>query len=139
MEANESVQTWKQALGAQIRLARERSELSQQALANAVGLKHRNSIMNYEAGHDAPHVDVLAEIAHVLGLTSFNINGFRFSVAKRVQDVGTPAAEQLLLDYEQEYEVSHATVRIRPNRTIITITAFAETRTLKRVAATGTR
>lgn len=124
MDAQEGLHSWQQILGQQIREARKRARFTQDALAKAVG-KTRNSIIEYEAGRDAPTVNTLASIALQLGMTEVNINGFRFSVRPRADSQVPDSAEQLRLDLDKEFVLPGATLKITPTKLTITITATA--------------
>jgi transcriptional regulator with XRE-family HTH domain len=116
---------WRQALGEQIREARKRARVTQETLAKAVGLRHRNMIGRYEAGDDAPNVQVLGNIALQLGMTEVNINGYRYLVQQRIASLVPETAEQLRFDFDKEYVFRDATLKITATKHTITITAAA--------------
>ena len=124
MDAHEGL-PWRQALGEQIRQARKRARLTQEKLAKAVGLRHRNMIGRYEAGDDAPNVQVLGNIALELGMTEVNINGYRYLVQQRIASQVPGTTEQLKFDFDKEYVFREATLRITATKHTITITADA--------------
>lgn len=124
MDANQGLQSWKEALGSQIRDARKKAGLSQEALAEAVG-KSRQIIGRYESGSDAPSVNVLGKIALKLAMSEVNVNGYRFSVRLQVDSASTETTEQLRLDFDKEHVFPGATLRITPSKVTITITATA--------------
>ena len=121
---NQSLHSWREVLGSQIRQARKGARLTQGALGHAVG-KSRNMIVRYEAGSDAPTVEVLGKIALELAMSEFNVNGYRFSVRPHLDASTGPSAEQLGLDFDKEYVYPGATIKITPSRVTITITAIA--------------
>jgi transcriptional regulator with XRE-family HTH domain len=123
---NEGVRPWREVLGSQIRDARKKAHLTQEDLGNAVG-KSSNMIGRYEAGSDAPSVDVLGTIALKLAMHEVNINGFCFSISPRSDGVSTQA-EQLQLEFDKEHVYAGATIRITPRKATITITAIAPLR-----------
>jgi transcriptional regulator with XRE-family HTH domain len=57
----------KQAIGARVQAARRRAELSQEALASAIG-RTPESISNIERGVQLPNLETLAELARALDL-----------------------------------------------------------------------
>src|ERR1035441_8209870 len=100
MNVNDDLQPWKVSLGKQIREARGRAGLSQKKLGDAIG-RFRQSVIAYESGSDAPHVDVLGKIALALKMPEVQINGYRFWIAP-TDSVATPPTEQLKLDFDKE-------------------------------------
>jgi len=124
VDADRSLQSWKAALGSQIRDARKHAGLSQEALGDALGMT-RQIIQRYEAGSDAPSVNVLGKIAIELSMTEVNINGYRFAVTQPTEVPNVHTAEQLKLDFDKEYVFPGATVRIKATPVSITITAIA--------------
>ena len=116
--------TWREALGKQIRQARETAGLSQQQLGAAVE-KSRTMVGRYEAGTDAPSLDVLSRIALKLGMTHIEVNGYRILVTHGVAPPAAQATQQLKFDFGKEYTYSGATLRLRPNELTITITVTA--------------
>jgi transcriptional regulator with XRE-family HTH domain len=119
---NEGLQSWRRALGSQIRNARKSAGISQAALAEAVG-KSRQIIGRYESGSDVPSVAVLGSIALQLSMNEIDINGYRFFV-KRGMDKSPDSTEQLKLDFGKEHTYQGATIKITPDKVSITITAF---------------
>ena len=130
MDANNGGQSWRKALGSQIRDARKAAGLSQEGLGSAVKLS-RKMIGRYEAGTDAPSVHLLGKIALELGLRELDINGYKFEIASRPEAVGPPVGEQLRLDFGQEYASSQVKLSISPGRASITITAIIATPSLR--------
>jgi transcriptional regulator with XRE-family HTH domain len=124
VNANDSLHPWKVALGSQIRDARKKVGLSQEALGDALGMT-RQIVQRYEAGSDAPSVNVLGKIALKLSMTEVNINGYRFAVMQPSELSNVPKAEQLKLDFDKEYVFSGATVKIKATPVGITVTAIA--------------
>lgn len=65
----------------QIRKAREAAGLSQQGLAEAVGIKEQSAISRWESGEHAPTVDALQRLADALGVA------FLIEPRKRTHDM----------------------------------------------------
>lgn len=124
MDPNQSSQSWRQALGSQIKEAREKAGLSQEQLGKAIG-KSRQIIGRYEAGHDAPSVDVFGSIALQLTMKEVHVNGFRFFVKHEADSPSGDLAEQLKLEFNKEHVYSGATLKITPTEVSVTITAVA--------------
>jgi transcriptional regulator with XRE-family HTH domain len=129
MDVHESLQPWRRALGEEIRARRKQAGMSQDALAKAVGLKRRNMIARYEAGTDAPSVDLFGRIALTLGITEVSIDGSRFIVRSPMDSARNPP-EQFRLDFDKEKVYTNATIKITPikafpKRITLTITAIA--------------
>jgi len=128
VDANNSLPSWKQALGLELRGAREKAGISQQALGKSIG-KSRQIIGRYESGSDAPSLDVLGQISLKLEMTEINVNGYRFSITPRGDSTSTELNEQLQLELNREYVSPGATLKITPGRAGITITPMASTAT----------
>jgi transcriptional regulator with XRE-family HTH domain len=112
--------SWRSELGRQIRDARVGQGLTQEKLAEKVGIKQRPLISRYEHGKDAPSVDVLARFADVLD-TSFRIDGHELGlVSARPRPAPPP---QLAFEFDKEYRLSNATVTLTAGRDQITIKA----------------
>jgi transcriptional regulator with XRE-family HTH domain len=124
VDANQSLLSWKEALGLQIKNARKNARLTQDALGDAIGMS-RQIIQRYEAGTDAPSVNVLGKIALELSMTKVSINGFNFAVTRPTEGSSVPATEQLRLDFNKEHTFPGATIKITPTSVSITITAIA--------------
>jgi len=116
--------TWKNAVGQQIREARERAGLSQQHLAKVVG-KSRQMIIQYEAGSATLSPDTLGKIAVELGMTEVNVNGYRFSIEHRADQESVQPSEQLTLDFNKEHVFPGGVIKITATKMTITITATA--------------
>jgi len=102
-------------LGAQIKAAREKANLSARALSRMVGVK-APTIGDYESGETTPTATTLAKISAALGIRVFEIDGYRFTITQTEQLAPMPSSEQLALDFTGEYAFSKATVRISPGR-----------------------
>jgi transcriptional regulator with XRE-family HTH domain len=122
VDSHEGV-SWKGALGGEIRKYRRKARLTQEELAEKVGL-HPNMISRYETGTAAPDVQLLGAIALEIGMSQFKFNGSLFSV-KPSEPQTTEPVEQLKLNLGQEYVYPQATVSITPTKLMITITAVA--------------
>ena len=53
--------------GDKLRTHRQRAELTQQALADTVGV-YRQSVNAWERGRQIPHLPMLQQLAHLLGI-----------------------------------------------------------------------
>lgn len=126
MDANKSLPSWKQALGLELRGAREKAGISQLALGKSIG-KSRQIIGRYEAGTDTPSVDVLGKISLKLEMPEINVNGYRFSITPRTDSTSTEVNEQLQLELNKEYVSPGAMLKITPSRAGITITPMTST------------
>jgi transcriptional regulator with XRE-family HTH domain len=112
--------SWKHELGRQIKRERELAGLTQSDLAHQLDLS-RQMIGRYEAGHDAPAVDVLAEIARILDI-EFRVRGI---VVKCEQGQQWPRVlrKQLKLDFEKAHRFQRAQIEITPSEGKILIKA----------------
>ncbi len=116
------MQPWKEALGSQIRAAREKKGLTQEELGVAVGTS-RQMIGRYEAG-EAPSIDMLGKIAMRVAMPEINVNGYRFQVKLRTEKE-PEIPQQFMLDFDKEYVYPGATIKITPTKVSINITALA--------------
>lgn len=57
---------WRWEIGRRIRAEREWANVTQEALAHAIGLERPN-LNRLEMGHSSPPIDRLLQIAHALG------------------------------------------------------------------------
>jgi transcriptional regulator with XRE-family HTH domain len=112
---------WMADLGEQIRVAREKKELSQDVLAEKVSMS-RGSINAYENGKGNPEFRVIAEIAAALG-TEFTVLGCVIGP----QDVlrRPDPAEQLCLEFDHDH-VFLARLTVRPTNRSVRIIAEAQ-------------
>jgi transcriptional regulator with XRE-family HTH domain len=125
VDANNGLRSWKESLGLQIRDARKKAGFSSQAaLGDALGLS-RQMIQRYEAGDDAPSVDVLGRMALKLSMPEVNINGYRFEVTHSTASPEDRVPNQLHLEFDKEHVFPGATIKITPTSVSITITATA--------------
>jgi transcriptional regulator with XRE-family HTH domain len=124
VNANNSLPSWKRALGLELRGGRKKAGISQQALGKSIG-KSRQIIGRYESGSDAPSLVVLGQISLKLEMTEINVNGYRFSITPRTYSKSTELSEQLQLELNKEYVSPGATLKITPGRAGITITPMA--------------
>jgi transcriptional regulator with XRE-family HTH domain len=125
--------TWKKVVGEQIREARERAQLTQESLGNAVG-KTRQMIIQYEAGSATLSPDTLGKIAVELGMTEVNVNGYRFSIEHRAEQESIEPSQQLTLDFNKEHVFPGGVIKITATKMTITITATAPTPPLRPAA-----
>jgi transcriptional regulator with XRE-family HTH domain len=112
--------SWKHELGRQIKNERESAGLTQADLAGQLDLS-RQMIGRYEAGQDAPAVDVLVEIARILEI-EFRVKGVlvKFENASRRPRL---LHKQLKLDYEKPRRFDRAQIEITPSEGKILIKA----------------
>jgi|SRR5712692_1276674 len=118
---------WKEAVGDQIRQAREIAQISQEDLGKAVG-KTRQMINQYESGSAKLTADTLGKIAVRLRMTEVNVNGYRFFIEYREDQPMPEPVEQLKLQFDREHVFPGAVIKISPTRLTITITATAPIR-----------
>jgi transcriptional regulator with XRE-family HTH domain len=107
-------------LGDQIRDARELRGVSQEDLADRVGLV-RGSITSYENGRGNPQFRVIARIAAELK-AEFNVLGCRIAAAEALEP---ETQKQLTLEFDKDHSFL-ATVSIRPTKKSLTITTHAD-------------
>jgi transcriptional regulator with XRE-family HTH domain len=102
---------WKHELGRQIKQERESAGLTQAELASQLDVS-RQMISRYEAGHDAPAVDVLVEIARVLEI-EFQVKGIlvRFEQGSRRPRL---LHKQFKLEFEKSRKFDRAQIEITP-------------------------
>jgi transcriptional regulator with XRE-family HTH domain len=112
--------SWKHELGRQIKQERESAGLTQADLASQLDLS-RQMIGRYEAGHDAPAVDVLIEIARILEI-EFQVKGI---LVKFEQGDKRPrlVRKQLKLEFEKPRRFDRAQIEITPSEGKILIKA----------------
>jgi len=109
---------WLAELGKQIREAREDAELTQQELADKLGVKKHQSVGSWEKGVDRPSIDLLVRMAALLE-TPFHIGQFRIAVT---QTRGAPAPvlrKQNRLDYDVDYTCELASgevLKVKPGK-----------------------
>jgi transcriptional regulator with XRE-family HTH domain len=114
---------WKQKLAEQIRQARESADLTQDELADLIGVS-RQMVVNYEKTKGIPGVpviDVLARIAVELE-TRFKIKDLIITVEQtstRLRSV----PKQLRLDFEKSQTFGGAVISITPREGQILISA----------------
>lgn len=108
------------SLGKQIREARKDLGLTQADLADLLKLS-RQIVLRYEAGSDAPSIEILSRMAPLLQ-TQFQINGRLISVEGLPADARLDA-KQLRLDFDKEHKYEQATIKIRPSRAGLVISA----------------
>jgi transcriptional regulator with XRE-family HTH domain len=112
--------SWKHELGRQIKQARESADLTQADLAKQLDVS-RQMIGRYEAGQDAPAVDVLVEIGRILEM-EFQVRGV---LVKFEQSSKHPKLlrKQLKLDFEKPRKFDGAQIEITPSEGKILIKA----------------
>jgi transcriptional regulator with XRE-family HTH domain len=113
-----------QELGAQIRRAREAAALTQQQLADEVGVT-RTMMSNYERGENTPDVQKATKLATALG-AEFVVGGCRIGLNQTSSEAGT-APQQLRFDFDTNYTFP-ARVTIRPGKQELLITTVADIR-----------
>lgn len=111
---------WKQELAGQIKDARESIRLTQQQLADKLGLS-RNIISRYENGKDVPSIEILSALARELD-TPFRIQGLQV-VVECASPRLKPVPRQLRLDFEKIQQYKDAVIEITPREGQIFITA----------------
>jgi transcriptional regulator with XRE-family HTH domain len=109
--------TTAEQLGKQIRAARLAAGLSLRKLG-AIAEIPATTIEGYEAGASIP-AEKLARIANAVAHTTFQVDGYRFTVSKDERDSRALAPDQMTLDFAGEYGHAKAQVKIGP--TSITI------------------
>jgi DNA-binding XRE family transcriptional regulator len=112
--------TWMTDLGGQIREARKLRMMSQEDLAQKIGM-HRASIITYESGSGNPEFRVIAEIAAALE-KEFNVLGCTIGPKDVIRHL--PPAEQLCLEFDRNHSFL-ATITIRPSQKSVLITTEA--------------
>jgi transcriptional regulator with XRE-family HTH domain len=112
---------WLEELGHQIKTARERADLTQEALAKSLSVS-RGQLSNYENGKCSPNVNVVTEIAEALG-TDFFVRGYRVSRDGVNEPPPRPLPDQLCFEFGVEHRFPAATITIEPSRDSILITA----------------
>ncbi len=118
--------------GESIKAARRKRGISQKQLAAKAGIS-RPSLIAYETGRTPPSIDIVSKIAVALEESAaldeeLVVDGDyvirRLVSARRT----TPAEQQLCLEFDQEVVFADATVRIKPTRETIMITAILPNR-----------
>lgn len=114
--------SWKRDLGEQIKKARKSVRMTQQELGDQIDVS-RQMISRYEAGLDAPAVEVLARIALLLE-AEFQVRGCRV-VFERTEGRFTPRAviKQFELPFDKPHRFPRAVVEITPRYRSILIKA----------------
>jgi transcriptional regulator with XRE-family HTH domain len=112
--------SWKHELGQQIKQKRESAGLTQADLAGQIDLS-RQMIGRYEAGEDAPAVDVLVEIARILDI-EFQVKGILVKFEQNHKR-SKPVRKQLKLEFEKPRRFDGAQIEITPSEGKILITA----------------
>jgi putative transcriptional regulator len=115
--------TWKTELGKQIKAARDRRGISQEKLAERIGIT-RESINLYEKGKGNPGFKVVAEIAVALR-ADFNVLGCRIVAAELLEPRRPETEEQLELKFDHDHSFL-ANITVRPTKKSITITAHSD-------------
>ena len=112
--------SWKHDLGRQIRHERDSAGMTQAELAKHLNVS-RQMIGRYEAGDDAPAVDVLVEIARILEI-EFQVKGI---LIKFEQGSKRPklVRKQLTLEFEKPRRFDRAQIEITPSEGKILIKA----------------
>ncbi len=112
--------SWKQDLGRQIRQERDSAGMTQAELAKHLDVS-RQMVGRYEAGQDAPAVDVLVEIARILDV-EFQVKGITLRCepsSKRPKLL----QKQLKLEFEKTRRFEGAKIEIMPSEGKILIKA----------------
>jgi transcriptional regulator with XRE-family HTH domain len=112
--------SWKHDLGRQIRQERDSAGITQAELAKQLNVS-RQMIGRYEAGEDAPAVDVLVEIARVLDI-DFQVKGI---LLRFEQGSNRPKLlhKQLKLEFDKPRRFDRAQIEITPSEGKILIRA----------------
>jgi len=112
--------SWKHDLGRQIRQERDSAGMTQAELAKQLNVS-RQMIGRYEAGADAPAVDVLVEIARILDI-EFQVKGIllRFEQGSKGPKL---LHKQLKLEFEKPRRFDRAQIEITPSEGKILIKA----------------
>ncbi len=112
--------SWKHELGRQIKQERESAGLTQAELASQLDVS-RQMISRYEAGQDAPAVDVLVEMARILDI-EFQVKGI---LVKFEQGSKRPKLlhRQFKLEFEKPRRFDRALIEITPSEGKILIKA----------------
>jgi transcriptional regulator with XRE-family HTH domain len=125
VENDQNSNTWREALGGNIREAREQAGLTRDQLAEQVG-KHLNTVRNWETGRIVPSVEILGDLASRINMkTDLNVNGSQVSIKRRSDPTSGDLKRQLELDFDKPYVYSGATLTITPSKLTITINAVA--------------
>lgn len=125
MDNEQNSHTWREALGENIKEAREKAGLTREKLGEAFG-KHRNTVLNWETGRIVPSVEILGDLASRIDMkTDLNVNGSQVSIKRRPDPTGGELKRQLELDFDKPYVYSGATLTITPSKLTITINAVA--------------
>jgi transcriptional regulator with XRE-family HTH domain len=111
---------WKHELGRQIKQERELAGLTQADLAHHLDLS-RQMISRYEAGHDAPAIDVLVELARILDI-EFQVKGILVKF-ERGSKGPRLLHKQLKLEFEKARRFDRAQIEITPSEGKILIKA----------------
>jgi len=112
--------SWKQDLGRQIRQERDSAGMTQAELAKHLDVS-RQMVGRYEAGQDAPAVDVLVEIARILDV-EFQVKGITLRCepsSKRPKLL----QKQLKLEFDKPRRFDRAQIEITPSEGKILIRA----------------
>jgi transcriptional regulator with XRE-family HTH domain len=113
---------WKLDLGRQLKEARKSAGLTQRALATRLSIS-RQMICRYEAGRDAPAIEVLALAAAELDV-EFQVLGMRISSPDMPYRAALRSLpKQLNLQFNKSRSFRHAIVKITPHKGRILITA----------------
>lgn len=113
---------WKHEIGAQIREARKAAGMTQDELAMRLDVA-RQMICRYEAGRDAPSVEVLARAADTLSIV-FHVRDLWISFEKAgAPHKPRPVPKQLRFQFEKSHVFRGAVVEITPHKGRILIRA----------------
>src|SRR5580704_17329609 len=115
--------TWQVELGEQIKAARDRVHMTQEELAKRVKTK-RGSIYLYEKGKGNPQFKIVVRIALLLK-ADFRVLGCRIAAAEILEPNDSKPQDQLELAFDCDHSFL-ASVKIRPTRKSITITAHSD-------------
>ena len=112
--------SWKLDLGRQIRSERDSAGMTQAELAKQLNVS-RQMIGRYEAGDDAPAVDVLVEIARILEI-EFQVRGILVKL-ERGSKHPKLVHKQLRLEFEKPRRFDRAQIEITASEGKILIKA----------------
>jgi transcriptional regulator with XRE-family HTH domain len=110
-------------IGEVVRQARKEQKLTQQQLADRIGLR-RQMINRYENGRDAPTAENLGKILKCLRI-GIDLPGYDYRLTaealERPREADRRLPQQLSLELDKSTEVSNANVWILPRRNSIEI------------------
>ena len=103
---------WQRRLGQHIKAARRAKGYSQAQLGKRLGGLSRETIRLYESGDIAPPLASMRRIVHLLD-GDFEIDGCRISKETLPEQPRRREAQQIPMDFRNEYTYKRAVVRVR--------------------------